>query len=181
MKKILYRTFFTMVIVILPWIAKAQANQKHTASLNFGPEVFAPENFRETHGVCIGASIKAEYTFGKHASATFNTGLTYFKGKKQFEDFTSPLPQFYKPIVAIPLKVGARYYVGNFYLLGEAGAIVMTNFSNGTKAAFSVGLGDKIKISRKFLDISLREEIWLGNNKEQYNMAVLRVAYEIIW
>ncbi len=166
---------------MLPTIMVAQANQKHTTSINFGPEFFAPENFRETHRVGGGLSVKAEYTFGKHASATFNTGLTYFAGKRQFEDFTSPIPKKYTPIIAIPLKAGGRYYIGNFYLLGEAGVIVMTNFSNTTKAVFSAGLGDKIKIGRKYIDISGRQEIWLGKNNEQYNMAVLRVAYEIVW
>jgi hypothetical protein len=158
---------------------KAQANKQHSLSVNFGPELFAPEDFWDTHKVGAGISVKTEYTFGKHASTTFNTGLTYFEGKRKFEDFTSPQPEFYRPILAIPLKAGARYYVGNFYFLGEAGAIIMTDFSNTTKAIFSAGLGDKIKIGRKKLDVSARQEIWLGKNREQYNMAVLRVAYEI--
>ena len=158
---------------------QAQANKQHTISMNFGPELFAPENFWSTHKAGFGLSIKTEYTFGKHASATFNTGFTHFEGKQQFEDFTSPSPSFYKSIFAIPLKAGARYYVGNFYFLGEAGAIIMTNYSNGTKAVFSAGIGDKINIGRKKLDISARQEIWLGKNREQYNLAALRIAYEL--
>ncbi len=181
MKKLIHNTILIICLGLLPTIIRAQANQKHTTSINFGPEIFAPENFWDTHRVGGGISLKAEYTFGKHASATFNTGLTHFAGKRQFEDFTSPEPKFYKPIVAIPLKAGARYYIGNFYVSGEAGIIVMTNFSNTTKAVFSAGLGDKIKIGRKYIDISGRQEIWLGKNNEQYNMAVLRVAYEIVW
>jgi hypothetical protein len=179
MKKILliFATFTIAQITNSP--IQAQANKQHTLSINFGPELFAPENFSPTHKVGVGFSVKTEYTFGKHASATFNTGFTYFDGKQVFENFTSPLPEFYKPIVAIPFKAGARYYVGNFYFLGEAGAIVMTNFSNSTKAMFSAGIGDKIKVGRKKLDISARQEIWLGKNREQFNMAVLRVAYEL--
>jgi hypothetical protein len=168
---------FCLLVITLE--LKAQANKQHSLSINFGPEIFAPENFWGTHKVGAGISLKTEYTFGKHASTTFNTGLTYFDGKQQFENFTSPAPKFYESIVAIPLKLGARYYVGNFYFLGEAGAIIMTKYSNTTKAVFSAGIGDKINIGRKKLDISARQEIWLGKDREEYNMAVLRIAYEI--
>ena len=157
----------------------AQANKLHTASINFGPEVFVPENFSPTHKVGGGLSFKTEYTFGKHASTTFNTGITFMKGKRKFDNFTSPVDNFYKDIVAIPLKLGGRYYIGNFYFLGEVGAIVMTNYSSGTKAVFSAGLGDKINIGRQKFDVSARQEIWIGRNNEQYTMAVLRVAYEL--
>ncbi len=179
MKKIIIYSLSLLLLQTVTLQTKGQANEKHTLSINFGPEVFAPENFWETHKVGGGISFKTEYTFGKHASTTFNTGLTYFDGKRRFEDFTSPLPKYYESIVAIPLKAGARYYVGNFYFLGEAGAIIMTKYSNSTKAVFSAGIGDKINIGRKKLDISARQEIWLGKNREEYNMAVLRIAYEI--
>ncbi len=178
MKKLLPILIITSLTFSKSLTLLGQANKQHTLSMNFGPELFAPENFWSTHKAGVGLSIKTEYTFGKHASTTFNTGITYFDGKRQFEDFTSPVPKFYKPIIAIPLKAGARYYVGNFYFLGEAGAIVMTDYSNGTKAVFSAGIGDKIKIGRRKLDISARQEIWLGKNREQYNLAALRIAYE---
>jgi hypothetical protein len=179
MKKIVSIIALATIVQFTSLHLQAQANKQHSFSINFGPEVFAPENFWGTHKVGTGISLKTEYTFGKHASTTFNTGLTYFDGKRQFENFTSPSPKFYESIVAIPLKLGARYYVGNFYFLGEAGAIVMTKYSNTTKAVFSAGLGDKISIGRRKLDISARQEIWLGKNREEYNMAVLRIAYEI--
>jgi hypothetical protein len=179
MKKLLIVIVITSLAQFKTVKLLAQANKQHTLSMNFGPELFAPENFWDTHKVGGGLSIKTEYTFGKHASTTFNTGITYFDGKRTFEDFTSPLPKYYDAIVAIPIKAGARYYVGNFYFLGEAGAIIMTNYSNTTKAVFSAGIGDKINIGRKKLDISARQEIWLGKNREEYNMAVLRIAYEI--
>jgi hypothetical protein len=159
----------------------AQANEKHSFSLNFGPEVFIPEtDFWETHKVAIGGSIKAEYTFGKHASATFNTGIVNFSGKSNLGNFLTPTPSTNASLLAIPLKMGARYYIGNFYFLGEAGIVLVSNFTNTTKTAFSVGLGDKIKIGNRKLDASLRQEIWIGN-KERYNMAVGRIAYEIVW
>ena len=57
----------------------AQANKQHTWSLNFGPEIIAPERkFWETHKIGLGGSVKGEYTFGKHSSLTINTGLIIF-------------------------------------------------------------------------------------------------------
>ncbi len=159
----------------------AQANKKHSFSMNFGPELFVPEtNFFSTHKVGGGLSIKTEYTFGKHASATFNTGVTFLNGKQRFENFISPSPTFYKSISVIPLKMGGRYYIGNFYFLGEAGLILNLNNSLPTQTAFSAGIGDKIKIGHQKLDLSLRQELWMAN-RDQLNMAVLRIAYEITW
>jgi hypothetical protein len=158
----------------------AQANKKESFSVNFGVELFGPEsNFRSTHRTGFGPTIKAEYTFGKHLSATFNTGFTYFEGKSVFET-GSLLRTDYKPLLAIPAKAGARYYLGNFYFLGEGGLVVLSRYTNSTNAAISVGVGDKIKIGRNRLDISARQEIWF-NTPRNFNMAVLRVAYEIVW
>lgn len=158
----------------------AQANKKESFSVNFGAEVFGPEsNFRGTHRTGFGPTIKAEYTFGKHLSATFNTGFTYFKGKSVFET-GALLRTDYKPLLAIPAKAGVRYYLGNFYFLGEAGLVVLNRYVNSTNAALSVGVGDKIRIGRNKLDISARQEIWF-NTPQNFNMAVLRVAYEIVW
>jgi hypothetical protein len=179
MKKLLICNLLLISTIIITLDAKGQANKQHSYSVNFGAEMFAPENFWETHQIGAGISVKTEYTFGKHGSATFNTGLSYFGGKQQFDPLVSPVKELYKPIIAIPLKLGGRYYVGNFYFLGETGAIIMTTFDNSTKAIFSAGLGDKLKIGRNRLDISARQEIWLGKNRQQYNMAVLRVAYEL--
>ena len=159
----------------------AQANKQHTWSINFGPEIIAPERkFWETHKIGLGGSVKGEYTFGKHSSLTINTGLIVFDGKRKPEDFTVTTPKFYDKLVLIPLKFGTRYYVGNFYFLGEAGAIFLNNYSSRTRASLSAGIGDKIRIGKQKLDISLRQEIWFGN-KEQLNMAGLRIAYEIQW
>jgi hypothetical protein len=158
----------------------AQANKKESFSVNFGAELFSPEgSFRATHRTGFGPTIKAEYTFGKHLSATFNTGFTYFKGKSVFET-GSLMRTDYKPLLAIPAKAGARYYLGNFYFSGEAGLVILTRHVNSANAALSVGVGDKIKIGHNKLDISVRQEIWF-NTPKNFNIAVLRVAYEIVW
>jgi hypothetical protein len=158
----------------------AQANKKESFSLNFGLEALFPEgDFRKTHNTGFGATVKGEYTFGKHASATINTGFSTFMGKG-YIDIASAMQKEYKSILAIPVRIGGRYYLGSFYFLGETGLAFLKEYTNSTNAIFTVGLGDKIKIGYNKLDISARQEIWI-NSPRNFNMAVLRVAYEIVW
>ena len=172
-----------VLLVTLLFISQqgiAQANKKESFSLNFGPEVSFPESaFRITHRAGYGGSIKAEYTFGKHLSATINTGVLVFEGRGYFENLVLQ-PKVYKNLTAIPVKAGLRYYIGNFYAAGEAGAVFLNNYTNATRPVVSIGIGDKIKIGQGKLDISLRQEFWFGN-PNNLNMAVLRVAYEVVW
>jgi hypothetical protein len=86
----------------------------------------------------------------------------------------------YKQLTAIPAKLDARYYFGNFYLAGEGGVVFLQNYTNSTNAVLSLGLGDKIKIGQRRLDISARQEVWFTPARN-LNMAVVRVAYEIVW
>ncbi len=158
----------------------AQANKPGSFSINFGPEITFPENdFRRTHHIGYGGSFKAEYTFGKHGSVTVNSGFSVFSGRTYFETVSSP-PTDYKTLMSIPVKAGARYYFGRFYFFGETGLIFLNKYANTTNTILSAGAGDKIKLGNNFLDISLRQETWLKSSKK-FNMAVLRVAYEIVW
>ena len=86
----------------------------------------------------------------------------------------------YKNLTAIPVKAGIRYYVSTFYAAGEAGVVFLNNYTDASRPVASIGIGDKIKICQGKIDMSLRQEIWFGN-PNYLNMAVLRVAYEIVW
>lgn len=158
----------------------AQANKKESWSLNAGPEVLFPEgDFRGTHNTGLGGSVKLEYTFGKHLSATINTGLSIFSGRA---DLSNPLgsPRDFRQLRAIPVKAGTRYYLGNFYMQGEAGVVFTDGFINAGAAVFSLGVGDKIRIGGNKIDLSARQELWTWNSGNLY-MAVIRIAYEIVW
>lgn len=158
----------------------SQANRKESFSINFGPEVAFPENaLNTTHRISYGGSFKGEYTFGKHASATINSGILVFQGREYLDEMTLQ-PDRYKNLTAIPVKAGLRYYVGNFYAAGEAGIVFLNNYTNTSRPVLGIGVGDKIRVGQGKIDISLRQEFWLGS-PENLNMAVLRVAYEIIW
>jgi hypothetical protein len=158
----------------------AQANKKESFSLNFGLEALFPEgSFREIYNTGLGATVKGEYTFGKHASATINTGFAAFKGK-EYLDTVLGIRQSYKSVFAIPVRAGARYYLGSFYFLGETGLVFKNENGSSTNTLFTFGLGDKIKVGNNKLDISLRQETWITSPRN-FNMAVLRMAYEIVW
>ena len=181
MKKCITYVLATIIVMGFTENTSAQANKQHTWSVNFGPELIAPERaFWETHKIGLGGSIKGEYTFGKHSSVTVSTGLLFFNGKRIANNILLGNTIINNKLIAVPIKVGSRYYIGNFYFLGEAGAIFLGDYSDKTRASFSAGLGDKIRIGKHKIDISLRQEIWLGN-KEQLLMAGLRIAYEIEW
>ena len=180
MKSTISKIILLGAFVFIYQHGNAQANKKHSFSVNFGPEAAFPESsFRTTHRTGYGGSFKAEYTFGKHISATVNSGILVFEGRGYFENLVSQR-KTYKNVTAIPVKAGLRYYVGNFYAAGEAGAVFLNNYTNATRPAVSIGIGDKIKIGRGKIDISLRQEFWFGN-PNNLNMAFLRVAYEIVW
>ncbi len=158
----------------------AQANKPGSFSINFGPEILFPEtDFRKTHNTGYGGSFKAEYTFGKHGSVTVNSGFSVFSGRSYFEPLSST-PTDYKSLVAVPVKVGGRYYFGNFYFFGEGGFVFLNKYASTTNAVLSAGAGDKFKLGKNIIDISLRQEAWF-NQPENLNMAVLRVAFEIVW
>lgn len=176
MKKSFLQFTFVILMGMVSQLVYAQANKPGTFSLNFGPEASFPEtNLRQSHLTGFGFSVKSEYTFGKHGSVILNGGFASFEGKNP-GGFN---PKF-KRLTAVPIKTGLRYYIGNFYLQGETGLVFLNGFRNEARPLFSIGAGDKIKIGRKFLDISVRQENWLKNNNN-LNMAVLRVAYEIVW
>jgi hypothetical protein len=158
----------------------AQINKKGGFSINFGPEMLAPEgSFNSTHRIGLGGSIKMEYAYGKHLSATLNTGFSSLPGRNFFDPVLLTKTKF-TSLNALPLKAGSRYYLGNFYFAGEGGVVWLSGYAKGANALLSVGLGDKIKIGRNRIDISARQEVWFlpsGN----LNMAVIRAAFEIAW
>lgn len=166
-----------LLIFILQVSAQAQANKKHTLSISAGPELLGPEKrLRETHHIGYGISIKGEYTFGKHASITLSSAWQDIKGKTLLVN-TVPVKQ--PEYALLSLRSGFRYYIGNFYLWGEGGIGLFSKGNDGSAAIYSAGAGDKIKIGRNKLDVSIRHEGWMipGPNP---NTIILRVAYEII-
>jgi hypothetical protein len=158
-------------LFVIPFIAICQPYQKGTFSLSMGGELLIAERaLRESHHTGPGATVKGEFVFGKHATATIESGYYFMQGKS-----TALLN--YENISAVPVKAGLRYYFGNFYGTGEAGGIFFSGFNQGTGFVYSLGMGDKIKFRSRVIDIALRHEAWsLGGRSK--GIIALRVGYE---
>lgn len=168
MKKLLLVIFSLMA---MNFIALSQPYQKGTTSISMGAEVlFTERKLSASHQTGFGGTAKAEYVFSKHASVTFASGYYYMNAKN------TTLVK-YGDISAIPVKAGVRQYLGNFYASGEAGALFLLDFNQGTIFVYSFGLGDKINLGSRVLDIGLRHEGWSLSGSNTGTIA-LRVGYE---
>lgn len=155
--------------------SNAQIGKLKSVNLSFGPDVsFAQRLLRETHQRGIGGTVKGEYVFAKHTSATISAGYVSF-----FENKLSNVSA--EKLVGIPIKAGLRYYLGQFYVSSEAGIVFNSGFRTGNGFVYSFAVGDEIVTSKRngnSLDISLRHEGWIRN--QQYNFIGLRLAYEFL-
>ncbi len=149
----------------------AQAYQPKTFSGSVGAEVlFTEAKISGTNKTGGGITLKGEYVFSKHTSATVNSGYYYLPAKN--------IPNVKTNVIsAIPIKAGVRYYLGNFYGAGEAGAIMFIGNNSTAGFVYSLGLGDKFHLGKNVFDVSLRHESWSTADR---SLAIigLRVAYE---
>lgn len=157
--------------VLLSLTAVSQPYKKGTTSVSLGGELLVPErSLNKSHLTGAGTTIKGEYVFGEHSTATIASGYYFMNGKK-----TASV--HYEDVSAIPVKGGLRYYLGNFYGSGEAGAIFLSDFNRGIGFVYSVGLGDKIRVGNNMVDITLRHEAWQIKGISK-GMIALRLGYE---
>jgi len=149
----------------------AQAYPVKTFSGSAGAEaLFAESKLASTHRTGAGVTLKGEYVFGGHVSATVNTGY-YFMPAKTIENTNTA------DISAIPVKAGVRYYLGSFYGAGEVGGIFFVGNNSRGGLLYSFGMGDKFRAGRNVFDIGLRHEGW-STSENSRGIIALRVAYE---
>lgn len=164
----------TLILLIFSFnsnLCVAQAYSIKTLSGSLGAEVLFPESkLTTTNKTGAGLTLKGEYIFSKHTSTTISGGY-YFMAGKNSSNINNP------DISAIPLKIGARYYLGSFYGAGEVGTIFFMGDNSRTGFSYSLGLGDKINLGNNVFDISLRHEGWSTANNSR-GIVGLRVAYE---
>jgi hypothetical protein len=167
---------YFIVIIVASCIAsrlQAQVNKPKTWNLSIGADALFPENnFKKTHGLGYGLSIKAEYLVAKHASVTISSGYYSLSSKTNMLNPNGDIA------VGIPIKGGLRYYLGNFYIGGEFGWLNQFNFLPRDGFVYSFSLGDEIvtKKNGNSLDISVRHEAWKTDNTRAF--VGLRLAYE---
>lgn len=161
------KLFYASLLLLLPFAALSQVGKKGSVNLSSGVDFLLPSSrFATTNNQGIGLSLKTEYVFARHTSATVSASYYRFAADEAEE------------LHVIPLLAGFRYYLGNFYFGAEAGTGIerRPGDQNGFMYAFS--LGDEIITGRQgnSLDISFRIQNWKQETTRRFYGA--RIAYE---
>lgn len=171
MRKIIVTTLIISTLLFANNRCDAQAYSPKTFSGSVGAEVlFTEAKLSATNKSGGGFTLKGEYVFGNHTSATVSSGYYFLPARNLLNIKTND-------ISAIPIKAGVRYYLGNFYGAGEVGAIIFTGVNSSSGFAYSIGVGDKFHIGKNVFDISLRHEGWSTTDLSK-GIIGLRVGYE---
>lgn len=166
--KILSITSLFLMLFLSAW---CQPYQKGTLSMSIAGEILFAENpLSQSHHTGPGATLKGEYVFGKHTTATLVSGY-YLMKRKNSQIVTQ------ENISAVPIKAGLRYYLGNFYGAGEFGGIFSSGFAQNSGYLYSVGIGDKFTIQHQVFDVAVRHESWTFGNLSRSIIGV-RIGYE---
>jgi hypothetical protein len=151
----------------------AQLMKKKDLDVMIGPALLLPNsNFRNTHHAGFGLESKLEYMVGKHASATGGIAFSFLPVKPIAAEVSENL-------LPLSLKLGGRYFFGNFFGIAEVGALVFIRQNAASGFLYSVGIGDKIKLSDEIFDINLRYESWPGIDQRR-SMVALGIAYQFV-
>ncbi|RFZ82080.1 hypothetical protein DYU05_15735 [Mucilaginibacter terrenus] len=161
--------------LILIFFSVTAFGQKVTSNaFGIGLDLGFPTN--SIYNIGFGGSGKAEVPISQSISLTVTAGYTSFYYKSALIGSTrSQDPSGY-----IPLKAGAKYYLSEgFYLEGEAGTAIETNYNKDKLFAFSVGPGFLFSTGKHTgFDVGLKYENWGSGRLKQ---TALRVAYRLAW
>jgi hypothetical protein len=167
------KLLFNSIILCLISLGNAQAQNTIEKTVNFSAGVqylvlnsdTASRNFNNG----LGVNTKAEYRIGEHSSIIATLAINQFKVKTN---------RTVESITSIPLQVGSRYYLGNFY----ASTTVGINFQNNgnKKAAFiyCLGLGDEIRFNKGKNSIDVFGFAEQTNNYTKFPYIGVRLSYE---
>jgi hypothetical protein len=128
----------------------AQPKIKRPIFVTAGIDFLTPNaEFSETHRIGAGATIEAGYRVGRYFSPVLTTSYYFVPSRSNAN----------KNLNAVSVKAGGRVYLGNFYMVGEGGALIANGYTNNTKFIYTAGIGDEIRInSRMRIDIGVRYE-----------------------
>jgi opacity protein-like surface antigen len=146
----MYRTMMVLVLTICCLYSSAQRKANYLVFVTAGPDLLFPNaEFSETHRMGAGATVEAGYRVSRYFSPVITS--SYYNLPSRTNAFNR--------LNAVSVKAGGRLYLGNFYMVGEGGALIANGYTNNTKFIYTAGLGDEIKInSRVRIDIGIRYE-----------------------
>ncbi len=144
-------------------------DSKDTWRLGLGVEAGIPTgNLNNFSNFSIGGTARLQYDAAG--------ALSYMLTGGYYSVIAKELPSGAKPdnLGIVPLKAGLKVYpAANFYISGEAGVGIETNYAKNTKFIVSPGIGYS---GNKGLDVGLRYENFSGQSNN-YGMVGLRLAY----
>ncbi len=167
MKKLL-----PILFLFLYSVAYGQTSPKKAFSA--GLDLAIPTN--SIYNIGFGGSGKAEVPIAGAASLTVTAGYTslYFKSSLIGNTKSQDAAGF------VPLKAGVKYYLSDgFYLEGEAGTAIETNYNKDKLFAFALGPGFILNTGKNSaIDLGFRYENWGSGRIRQTG---IRVAYRFDW
>lgn len=146
MKQSLLFLLLSFVVINL----HAQKRIEYPLFISVSPDMIVPNaEFAETHRLGFGATATIGYKLNNNIAPVISYSYYLVPGvNKSIETLT-----------ASALKAGGRFYLGNFYLVGDAGVMFTNGYDNASRFIFGLGGGDEIKLNRRSkLDISAAYE-----------------------
>jgi hypothetical protein len=174
--KLIY-TILTALILFAGSNVNAQSTTPSNFRFGIGVEGLLPVgDASETLNFGLGITPRLQYRLSDKVALTFTSGIYHFFPKTVTYPATGTYPGFttkYKSDI-IPVKVGAKFFVGsNFYLSGETG-VAFETAGDGGHVHFLASPG--IGYATKKLDIGARYENFSGNGYSD-GIVGLRAAY----
>lgn len=168
------KKFLPLLFLFFYVAAHSQTQTSPQKAFSIGLDLAIPTN--SIYSIGFGGSGKAEVPIAGAASLTFTAGYTslYFKSSLLGS------AQSQQPSGFVPLKAGVKYYLSEgFYIEGEAGTSIETNYTKNKLFAFAVAPGFLLPINKNSaVDLGFRYENW-GNGRVR--QTGIRAAYRISW
>ena len=153
--------------------------EKAANKLGIGAEFALPIGsfgLSNTYNIGYGIAVQGEHGLSKALKLTASTGYLLFEVTESITNGSAIYTEVKKNYGAVPLKVGGKYYLGNFYGAAEVGAVFGQQLG-GTALAYHFGIGISVPVTKKSaLDFSARIEEW-DRAKSGFPFIALRAAY----
>ncbi|MEJ7559991.1 MAG: hypothetical protein WKF66_16885 [Pedobacter sp.] len=174
------KLFLSIAIVGLLGFSSVNAQTKDVAmsgsKIGIGAEfAFPTGQFGDYYDFGYGASLQFQTPIASKLNFIATAGYLTFQSKENIIIGTQSgtLPNN----GAVPLKVGARYFLSeNFYVGGELGVAIATTSGSGNGFIYTPHIGVEFPVADKStIDFGARYEAWSNNGTRKF--VGLRLAY----
>ena len=109
----------------------------------------------DVYSVGLGGSAKVEVPVSQPFALTVTAGYMSLQVKDELKPSLGDNREF------IPVKAGAKYYIGKFFGEGEVGASIPLEGEDNTAFAYAPGIGVTLPVStNSAIDLGVRYEGW---------------------